>query len=1112
MRIKLKLVTQLLMMNMGVGMLMLYAQPGELNFLPPSKSISESGKIAFLSGPSSADPLDIAFDFLYAHLEDLDLEIRDLDESVVSDNYQSRHTGTTHIYLRQTVGGVEITNAQIDIHIAADGRVLAVHGSFVRGAWRLVQGVVTQSAIQATTRAAGFLGFQITQPFSVIDDEQGVMRRSVISDGGFARNQIPVYLTLIPTDEKVIRPAWIVEIQEPGAMHHWIVGIDAESGSPLMHVDRVIADRVEGMGGDSRNVLRSSSRNSHKQLGSPQYEVFAMPIEYPYDGPRTVEVDPASAMASPFGWHDTDGSTGAEFTITRGNNTHAFLDRDNNDLPDAGADVDGGAALDFTGSLVALDLMMEPSSYSNAAVVNLFYWVNTIHDVLHSYGFDEPSGNFQVNNYGNGGVGNDDVIAYAQKGADAGQFNNAFFGTPPDGSRPEMLMLEWNMTTPNRDGDFSSGIMAHEFGHGVSNRLTGGPSTTSCLDNGEQMGEGWSDFFGLVLTALPSDTDVLPRGIGVYALGEPISGPGIRQRQYTTDMAVNEFTYADLPGQSGSHQVGFLWCTIIWEVYWSLTNEYGFNPDFYGDWTTGGNNLAIQLVMDGMKLQPCSPGMVDGRDAILQADVALTGGANQCLLWRAFAKRGLGANADQGNSSSTTDGTADFDIPISCDTFGAAVAVQSVCAGSDAMFELQVGEAWVGPVTFSGLGEPAGTVLSFSPNPITVFPGTVTMTVSNTGGVPFSDSTITVNGTDGSTSEDVDVMLHVFDAVPPTPTLSSPADAAIDVAIQPTMTWVVGAQTQQSTLELATDAGFSNIVFTTSVSGSSVQTASRLASLTTYYWRVRAGNPCGDSSFSSVFSFTTMEQPDYFTELFTDNYDLSFMTITYEVDGSGDFYRSCSSVATQFPTDPTGGTPINLSDDDSEEITLTNPVTLYGTSYGSLFVGSNGYLTFGAGDTDYTETLADHFDLPRLSALFDDLNPSSAGTVSYLEFGDRVVVTYEDVPEYNTSNSNNFQIEMFFDGTISVTYLGVAALDGLSGLSAGNGLPADYVPSDLSAAPCSAPCPGDLNGDQIIDLVDLSLMVGGWGTLNLAHDFNGDNLNNVLDMLEVQMLFGPCGP
>ncbi len=1075
----------------------------------PTQTVVNSGHTGFLTGPNSGDALDIAFAYLYEHAAELSIEARDLDEAFVKDQYLSKHSGISHIYLSQTVGGIEIDRAQIGIHIAADGSVVSVNSSFLQGAWQKIKGTVRQTAIEATSAAALHLGYVVSTEIQVVDTEQGISRRGTVSNGGFARGAIATELAYLAVSEKEIRPIWTVDINEPGAQNHWIMGVDADNGQPLLQRNLVVADRFEGPGDPTRNHLPQAQRDSSKRRGINVYEVFPQPFEYPYDGPRMSLVDPASPTASPFGWHDTNGAPGAEFTITRGNNTHAFLDRDNNDNPDAGADVDGGADLDFSGSLVELDLMEEPSTYSNAAVVNLFYWVNTIHDILYNYGFDEASGNFQVNNYGNGGADNDDVIAYAQKGADAGQFNNAFFGTPSDGGRPEMLMLEWNLTTPNRDGDFSSGIMAHEFGHGVSNRLTGGPSTASCLNNAEQMGEGWSDFFGLVLTAVASDTDVLPRGIGVYALGQPIEGAGIRQRRYTTDLAINEFTYADLPGQSGSHQVGFLWCSIIWEVYWGLVDEYGFNPDVYGDWTTGGNNLAIQLIMDGMKLQPCGPGMVDGRDAILQADVALTGGVNQCIIWRAFAKRGLGAAADQGSADDTTDGTADFNIPVACDTFGVALDEQSICAGGDAVFEIAVGEAWVGAVTFSSSGEPAGTTVVFSPNPIPVPPGMVTMTVSNTGSVPFGDTTITISGTDGVTVELMDVTLHTFDAIPAIPTLGTPGDGAIDVAIQPTLMWSDGSQTDESTLEVATDMAFSNIVFTTMTDSGSAQTASRLASLTTHYWRVKSSNPCGESVFSSVFSFTTLEQPDYFTELFDTNNDMAFMTVSYLPDGSGDFYNSCSEAAASFPTDPTGGVNLVLSDDDSQEVVLVNPVFLYGVSYASLFVGSNGYLTFGQSDTDYTETLADHFDLPRISGVFDDMNPTAGGSVSYRELADRVVVTYDGVAEYNTTNSNSFQIEMFFNGDIIVTYLGIDITDGLSGISDGNGLPVDYVESDLSAGSCSA-CLGDFNGDMVVDIGDLNMMAGSWGTLNLAHDLNADNTNNLLDMIMVEALFGAC--
>jgi hypothetical protein len=136
-------------------------------------------------------------------------------------------------------------------------------------------------------------------------------------------------------------------------------------------------------------------------------------------------------------------------------------------------------------------------------------------------------------------------------------------------------------------------------------------------------------------------------------------------------------------------------------------------------------------------------------------------------------------------------------------------------------------------------------------------------------------------------------------------------------------------------------------------------------------------------------------------------------------------------------------------------------VSLYGVSYDSFYVGANGYITFTASDGDYSETFADHFDLPRISALFDDLNPSAGGTVSWLQLSDRAVVTWDAVPEYSTSNSNSFQIEMYYNGVIAINFLDIAATDGLAGLSAGNGLDPDFYESDLSGmlscggTPCS---------------------------------------------------------
>jgi hypothetical protein len=158
------------------------------------------------------------------------------------------------------------------------------------------------------------------------------------------------------------------------------------------------------------------------------------------------------------------------------------------------------------------------------------------------------------------------------------------------------------------------------------------------------------------------------RGIGNYVIFEQNSGPGIRPTRYSSDKTINSSTYASVanPAISQPHGIGYVWATMLWDMYWNLAEKHGYNPNVYDSSTTGGNNLAIQLVMDGMKIQPCRPGFVDGRDAILVADQTLTTGANQCSIWRAFARRGLGFSASQGLSTSRTDGVEAFDMPPLC--------------------------------------------------------------------------------------------------------------------------------------------------------------------------------------------------------------------------------------------------------------------------------------------------------------------------------------------------------------------------------------------------------------------------------------------------------------
>ena len=534
------------------------------------------------------------------------------------------------------------------------------------------------------------------------------------------------------------------------------------------------------------------------------YLVYPPPFENPDDagGIQTPVEDPAEPAASPFGWHDTDGADGAEFTDTRGNNVSAQTDPTghNNGTFRPDGDV-GGPNLEFT-FLHDPDLEPDEGTNAEAAVTNLFYWANRVHDVAYLYGFDEAAGNFQINNYGRGGLGDDPMFADAQ---DGGCENCAQITTPPDGLSGRMNLSTWvplvdrlvtvlspasiagdydassadfgadldaagvtgevervddgddsgggsihdgcqplidftagnvalidrgtcefgtkalnaeiagataaivvndqpgllhmgagldggSVTLPavmitEEDGEvikgelgggvvatvrdhpvpdldlaFDNGIVAHEYGHGISSRLTGGPANAGCLSGSEQAGEGWSDFWTLVLSAKATDTPELPRTIGGYVAGGP-GVLGLRNYPYSTDLSVNPLTYADVGTINIPHGVGEVWMSMLWEVYWGLVGRYGFDPDVgRGD---GGNNLTIRLVVDGLKLQPCDPTFVDARDAILLAGEVAGGGANECVIWRAFAKRGLGALAFAG-SDDVGDETEDFTVPEEC--------------------------------------------------------------------------------------------------------------------------------------------------------------------------------------------------------------------------------------------------------------------------------------------------------------------------------------------------------------------------------------------------------------------------------------------------------------
>ncbi len=194
---------------------------------------------------------------------------------------------------------------------------------------------------------------------------------------------------------------------------------------------------------------------------------------------------------------------------------------------------------------------------------------------------------------------------------------------------------------------------------------------------------------------------------------------------------------------------------------------------------------------------------------------------------------------------------------------------------------------------------------------------------------------------------------------------------------------------------------------------------------------------------------------DYFTEYFSsevDLFDFSNRSVMFTPTTDGTFYSGTQQEITELPTYPAGGTALSLRDDDFEFVQLkgTETVFLFSNSFAGFFVGSNGYITFIEGDNEHSESLSKHFDTKRISVLFEDLNPSRGGLVSWKELADRAVVTWENVPEFGSSNSSTFQIEMFFDGRIQLSWLVVEAVNGIVGLSDGFGLPDGFEETDIS--------------------------------------------------------------
>jgi PKD repeat protein len=216
--------------------------------------------------------------------------------------------------------------------------------------------------------------------------------------------------------------------------------------------------------------------------------------------------------------------------------------------------------------------------------------------------------------------------------------------------------------------------------------------------------------------------------------------------------------------------------------------------------------------------------------------------------------------------------------------------------------------------------------------------------------------------------------------------------------------------------------------------------------------------PFSDSELNFTGEPSTGDPTDWFTQHFTlSNNNLSFKRVLFTPNFSNNYYVACVDTAAEYRTNPYEGTPVTLGDNDYVQVNLQDgkKVNLYGQQYSSFFIGSNGYITFTQGDTDDSPSLDDHFDLPRISALYTNMKPNEGGQVLWKQYTNRVVVTWNDVilTDIIDARTASCQIEMFFDGRIVITWLNLELYGGLVGLSRGTGTPADFQKSIFSNYP-----------------------------------------------------------
>jgi hypothetical protein len=506
----------------------------------------------------------------------------------------------------------------------------------------------------------------------------------------------------------------------------------------LLEGDRGVASFVDAETGD---VLVREELVDHL-ADNPTWTVFpnTPPMNYATSDTRVRWCWLATANcalvlnnpASPLPW-DVDPRNGNSNFTTEGNNAVAVHNWDSNDSRSRGrerATTRRDREYTYPWANQWFEQRCNPAAFTSAqrneidaARANLFAMHNRMHDWSYGLGFTERTWNLQFSNFGRGGADDDPEWGNAQAGGRSGgppgfqARNNANQFTPPDGQQPITNMYLWQpiaaaFYAPCVDGDYDMSVIAHEYGHAISNRMAGGPNAGLSGNQPQAMGESWSDLMAVQYLAEHGFAPIggeNPFAVGPYVTGDKVAGI----RNY--GMNNSPLNYSDVGYDFVCNDAN---CTQRTQVHadgeiWSATN-YDIRQAFIGRYGASGSRRWIQLVFDAWLLMATGQvSMVDARNAMLAADQLRNNGVNQDIMWNAFAKRGFGQAASS-NGHQDFDPVPSFDSPHADE---ATVRFRTVGDAAGASAQLFVGryEARATPIADTDTGTPLGDTFRLVP-------------------------------------------------------------------------------------------------------------------------------------------------------------------------------------------------------------------------------------------------------------------------------------------------------------------------------------------------------------------------------------------------------------